>query len=365
MEFIFFLRSKLKTLIRIQLSVTILSILFVFFYLKPWYRSSTTLLVTDQNSNNLISALASSLPIGIGGLGNTDVSKFIAILTTDRVADSVIRKFDLQNVYKTNYYDLAVKEYRSNLGVLDNDDNTILVTFQYENDAKEAAEITQYLYDILYDISVEIERKKASNFSNHIQKYLQEKRNYLKGSEDSLRDLQIANIFTEPVANAEILYTKLLELEKEKLKNEFGLFTLEQSLGPDSREAKTQRERIEYFNQQILNIESESQTDLTLKKLPNLSLTYFRLIRNIEVTSKVVEFLQLQYEQALLDEEKTTVNIQQISKPRISDTKVKPKRLGLLIVINGFSLFALIIFFRILLLYNDNKEIVTKLLHAN
>lgn len=365
MEFLFFLRKKLKHFVRVQVIVLIVSIVFVFFYLKPWYRSSTTLLVTDQSSNNLISALASSLPIGIGGLGNTDVSKFIAILTTDRVADSVIQKFDLQNVYKTNYYDLAVKEYRSNLGVLDNDDNTILVTFQYENDAKKASEITQYLYDLLYEISVEIERKKASNFSNHIQKYLQEKRNYLKSSEDSLRDLQIENVFTEPVANAEILYAKLLELEKEKLKNEFGLFTIEQSLGPTSREAKTQQERIQYFNEQILNIESESQKDLTLKKLPNLSLAYYRLIRNIEVTSKVVEFLQLQYEQALLDEEKTTVNIQQISKPRISDTKVKPKRLGLLIVINGFTFFMLLIYFRLELLYNNNKDIISKLINAN
>jgi len=356
-SFIKYFIKKLKLFFYIELFITVITLVYLIFVIKPWFRSSTTVLITNSNSNSLLGALSSSLPIGLGSFGQSDASKYIATINTDRMADSVIKRYDLKNIYGSDYDDLIIKEFRENLSVIDNDDNTFSITFDYKNSPEKAAEIVQFIYDTMYLIMNSIDRNNAKNYSTHLEGYLMEKRILLSSSEDSLAMLQTKYNFLDPKLNAELLFTSITEIEKEKSLTELALFLVEQTKGKNHFEYGVLLQKKEFLENKLNDLYNNSKDNLiAVSEIPELSKTYYRLYRTIEVTAKVVEYLQLQYEQSVLDENKITINIQQLSKPRVSDTKVKPKRFSFLIMTIFFTTIFLLVYIRVMYLYENNKD---------
>ncbi len=363
-DFLKYLINRLRLILLVEIVTIVITLIILIWFVKPWFRSSTTVILTEEGGNSLVSALASNLPIGLGAFGQSDASKYLAILNSDRVADSVIKKFNLQKVYESEFYDLTVKEYRNNLSFIDNDDKTFSISFDYKDNPERAAEIVQYLYDVLYQITAEVEKKSAKMYSVHLSKYLERKKEELKNAEDSLSLLQKTNNFIEPEVNAELLFNNIIILEKERIQTELNKYVIASTKGKNAIELHALNTRLNYVERQIESLYSSSNraNELTLNQLSDVSLAYYRLYRAIEVNSKVVEFLQLQYEQAILDEQKQTVNIDQLTLPRVPDVKVKPKRLTMLIVSLFLVNAVLLIGLRVDYLMKKNKDKIAELL---
>ena len=65
---------------------------------------------------------------------------------------------------------------------------------------------------------------------------------------------------------------------------------------------------------------------LAFQDLPELGLEYARLYREVELQSKIMEFLLPQYEQARMEETKDIPSLQVIDKPYVALNKAKPQR---------------------------------------
>ena len=71
--------------------------------ITPVYRASAVLFPPSESQGSLgISAILEKLPVGMLGLGESGVSatEFVPILKSQRVAEAIIRRFNLQEAYE-------------------------------------------------------------------------------------------------------------------------------------------------------------------------------------------------------------------------------------------------------------------------
>jgi capsule polysaccharide export protein KpsE/RkpR len=98
-----------------------------------------------------------------------------------------------------------------------------------------------------------------------------------------------------------------------------------------------------------------------LDALPEKGINYFRLLREIEINSKILEFILPFYEQAKIEEKKDIPTLQIIDKAIPPEKKSYPPRTIITLVIT-FGVF-IITFFFILIRENQNWQQSEKFLY--
>jgi len=86
--------------------------------------------------------------------------------------------------------------------------------------------------------------------------------------------------------------------------------------------------------------------------LPESSLQYARLLREVEIQNKILEIILPQYEQAKMEENKNTPSIQIIDHPQVAINKTKPKRAYIVIAATMMAFLLSILF-----IYMDEKTL--------
>ena len=100
---------------------------------------------------------------------------------------------------------------------------------------------------------------------------------------------------------------------------------------------------------------------LAFQDLPDLGLEYARLFREVELQSRIMEFLLPQYEQARMEETKNIPSLQVIDKPYVALNKAKPQR-SLIVV--ATTVMAFIISVLYVLFEYRTRELRKKLKHT-
>src|SRR5262245_48332345 len=72
------------------------------FAAPKWYAATLTVVATQRSQVSIGAALASKLPDGLDPT-TTDVQRILAVLESTSVADKVIEKFKLADVYETEH----------------------------------------------------------------------------------------------------------------------------------------------------------------------------------------------------------------------------------------------------------------------
>ena len=88
---------------------------------------------------------------------------------------------------------------------------------------------------------------------------------------------------------------------------------------------------------------------VSFNSLPSLGLENGRLIREVELQSRIQELLIPQFEQAKLEETKNIPTLQVIDKPKVALNKAKPKRA---LIVIGATLMSILL--SIIFIYTDH-----------
>jgi len=97
----------------------------------------------------------------------------------------------------------------------------------------------------------------------------------------------------------------------------------------------------------------EKKILLAFHDLPDLGLQYARLYREVELQSKIMEFLLPQYEQARMEETKNIPSLQVIDQPYVALNKTKPQR-SLIVIATTVMTFLMSIIY-IIIEYRTRK----------
>jgi capsule polysaccharide export protein KpsE/RkpR len=300
--------------------------------------------------------------LGLNFAGGGEVATYIEYLHTNKMYDRLNEEFGLAEVYKAEYREDVYEEIFENLIVTDNENKTFTISYIYKEDPEKAAEIVDFLYQELDKIALEVDKAEASNFRTYIENYYRDIQNNLNADEDSLARFQTRTGILDLEAQLGVTISGLAELEKERISLEIERNYVENAFQNPSRINEIES-RIKAITDKIEQLKStQNNTFVALDYIPEQGADFLRLRRDILVGEKVSEFLRLQYEQALLDEQKINSNLYLVDPPSVPEKRYKPQRTRILFIVMFFTVLLSLVYIRADLFYKNNKQALKELL---
>jgi len=353
------LLRKWKLLSTTCLLVALVAGIVNFLFLPRWFESTAVIMPPKEDSGfsglGMLLSRIPDLPGGISRIASGMVGfsqsqyDFVVILNSRTVADSLIEKFDLERVYKSDYRFEARKELRSHTKIDFPPEGQVIITVEAKEDSVLARDLAYEYYVQLNNILFDRAVYSASNKRRFLEDRLAETREKLSVLEDSLKSFQeekkiaapmeqprgIIELITLPVKGSLELLA-MLQAEREAKSIELRVKqSLYRSQHPDITLLKKQ---VAELDRAISRVESE---------IPGIALDFSRIYRAVRIQEELFLLLSAQLEETRISEADDTPSAILLDEPVVPEYKSRPKRL-LNILITTAAAFILCSFFVVL-----------------
>jgi tyrosine-protein kinase Etk/Wzc len=345
-----------------------LSVLISLILPKTYIATAT---IAPPSSSGDVSTLQSGLGVS-GGMGNlaammlgvpTSADFYIDILHSRTVADALIDRFKLMEVYHQKYREdtLKVLDNRTEIKKTKGD----LITISVEDkDRKQAADIANAYVEELDKLARQLGTSSAGRMRVFLEKQIDETKRELRIAEDTLRNFQTEHKMVAVDEQTKAMVAGAAELEGQLIAAQTELGILRSFSTENNPRVKLVNAKIAELKKQLNLIEGTAALPqsgklkaipkptqpgtnnsfyIPLSQLPDLGLEFVRLYREVKIQETVFELLTQQYEVARVNEAKDTQTIQIVDTAKVPDKKDKPKR-SLIVLITAVVAFGLAIF---------------------
>jgi uncharacterized protein involved in exopolysaccharide biosynthesis len=349
-EYIAVLARNKRLIVRFVGISILVGIILLFFVLPRWYKAVAVIMPPQQkNALGLLSSITratSSLrTLGLGGSAD-DLSQFQAILGSRRVMEAVVTHFGLKSVYGVESMEKAIKSLEDNVAFSPGKEDVSVEITVFDTDAKRAAEMANYLVDALNAAYLDMSTTEARGNREFLERRYNQNVADLKNAEEDLRNLQqrygiysVSDQIKAAVQTAAVLESqvRLKQIQLDILTNT----TSEDNPGRQSAEIELK----EIKKQLYLMNNGGAYGDASVvfpafKDAPEIGMEYVRRFRDVEIQNKLMELILPLYEQAKIEEQKTTASVVVLDKAVPAERPAKPKRVLNLILIAFVSFIA-------------------------
>lgn len=335
-----------------------------------WRSTATFYVIGDQTS---------SLPFNIDGLsgltaglmGTTNSQNAInavIAMNSRQFSEKVIRHFNLIDYYKITTkdslkaMDSALKMLHTKTMKIGSDPETGLVTVSADTkDKKLSRDIVNYYLQQLdiYNREEKITRGKMNR------EFLEARVNETRAEIDSLllalKDFQQRHNAVDIEAQTSSLIKSYSDIIATKMSTDIELELARKNYAENSPIVLELKDRSEALAKQIKQLEAGKEPLkprylIDIGSLPDLATQYAQLKMNLEIKSKVYEFLYPQYEAAKLEELKDLPTLDILDTPREAGLRVRPKRAVMCIIAFALAVVVSIIIVLIKNALELNKE---------
>jgi len=322
-----------------------LGYLSVYYLIDEKFESTAVVVPYESGKSAGMSSLLkniSGLPIGgLSNLGgsNSNLDFYLTIVYSRSTLTEIIDKFNLRQEYDQKYFADLLKKVIEDITVVNNDDLSVSVAVRNKN-PKKAAEIANYIVDILNKKVLEINTRKTKDNRIFLEKRYNEVVIELKAAEDKLEAYQKKNGVFEAEQQVKASVTAFADLEMELARKQVEYETAEKVLGETTPSVKNLKDALVALEKKVNEIKSGKNGKsvlIPMGSLPTKAIEYFRLYRDVKINAEMIEFLLPVYEQAKFDEQKDIPVILTIDKAVPSDKKVYPPRMVYAILISLFA----------------------------
>ncbi len=333
-----------------------LGAIIISFVLPVQFTATATILPPNNQMDIMMGLMSSSISSNLGGFsglsgllggGTTASDLFAAILESGRITGTVIQKYDLKKVFKVKTMYDAGKMLAKITRIRVSPEGIVSVSVTWR-DKNLAADIANSYIEELDKFNRETAMTTGKKYRIFVEQRLNETKDSLNKAEEALRkfqeqhrtvalDIEIENaIATIAKLKSEII---LREVQKGAVASAGGLNNpYVANIEKELRELKTQLAKIEFGSQDTTRKEFGAGFSVPFVKLPELSLEYARLLRDVKVQEAVYELLTQQYEQAKIMEVKDTPTVQILDRASPPEKKSAPKRSRIIILWAVFGL---------------------------
>ena len=334
-----------KTILRFAVTVAVLTALIVFFVLKPTYTAQAVFLPPQSAPGSAMTQLAGQLgsfgALGaLGGLKNpADV--YIGILGSRTIADSLIKRFDLQRVYKTKRLSDTEKVLKGSSKFVAGKDSLITISVE-DKDPNLAASLANGYLEALYEQNGSLALTESAQRRVFFEQQLAHEKNALADAEVELKRTQEQTGLIAPIGQAQVEIEAIQRLQAEITSRQVEFRVLQQSSTEQNPAMIRERAEIEELQEHLRKLENDStkrtpgNVQAPTSKVPELALEYIRKQREVKYHETLFELLARQYETARLDESREAPLLQVVDKAIVPDKKSGPHRTLLVMA----SLFA-------------------------
>mgnify|MGYP000050005307 FL=1 len=356
--------------------------LIVSLLLPKWYASKAVVLSSGAGQFNFLSSI-SPIPVADFGLStiNEDINNFIAILQSRTVKEYMVNKFNLVDRYKQRDIEFAMEAFEEKMELEVTEEGTLEISI-IDKDPKVAKQMVSEALFMLDQINQNIGMEAGKYNREFLEKRLNQNKHDLEKAEFALKIFQektgiidlVAQLSSTMQMSAQAynsifeaytgLYIKKIETETELAvakttlsNNNPTIMQLEKLLNEQIFQLDQLMIKLDEKLQYLLSNITPAQVDavpkiefsVSFNSLPSLGLENGRLIREVELQSKIQELLIPQFEQAKLEETKNIPTLQVIDKPKVAINKAKPKRA---LIVIGATLMSILV--SIIFIYTDH-----------
>ena len=334
------------------------------------YEAHTKILPPSENAAGLgLSSLLSNIPMGGLGMGamSGELFQFISILNSRTIMESAAEKFNLVERYKQENMEETVRILRENVSEDINDDGTLSVSCKVrtkwipgQENIREAQlismEMTNFFIQKMDSINKHLKIKSAKSYRIKKKKRYQENVNELRKAENELKQFQETHGTIALEQQTQATIAAAAEIKSQIIAKQIELDALGQNIGPSNLQLQKIKNQVQSLQNTLDDFYSkQDQLFISLGDAPDLQIKYGRLMREMMLQQKIMEFLLPQYEQAKLQEAKDTPTVQVLDEAVRPIKRSKPKR-SLFVIFWAFLSVLLSVFLVLTIEYVDNQK---------
>ena len=321
----------------------------VAFILKPTY-TATALILPPQQEQSSTSSLLGSLMLlggsgGAGGLLKSPGEMYVGILKSNAIADELIKKFNLEKIYKTKTLDDTRIELEKHAEFESKKDGLIHISVK-DHSPKRASDLANGFIDALYRMNSTLALTDAAQRRLFFQKEVDEERQALNKAEDALAATQTKTGMIQLTGQADLLLSTMAEIQARITLDQVtleGLLTSATNENPDVLRLKreiaglrTQLNKLQHSQRKL----TPGDTQVPASRIPEIAVEYTRRLRDVKYHETLFDLLSKQYEAARIDEAKSAPLIQVVDQATPPEKRSGPPRV---LIILGAGIFGFLL----------------------
>lgn len=314
--------------------------------MPPQQTPSSAVLFMNQLTNSGASsgagALAAAAGMGLGlGIKNPN-DIFLGLLKSRPIADAIVRKFNLLEVYRSRDMTAARKKLENNTDIASEKSGFISVSVT-DRDKKRAADIANEYTAQLRVLTKSIAVTEASQRRLFYEGQLKEAKEALIGAEMNFQQVQQSKGMVQLDAQAKAMIEGLTALRAKVAAKEVEVEALRSYSTDRNPELQLAESELSSLRAEVERLEQSSHssgfTDLGMKDVPSAGLDYLSAQHEVLYRQTLFDLLIKQYDAAKLDESKEAAVIQVVEPAIEPDRRSAPKRLLILLLATVLGLF--------------------------
>ena len=313
-------------------------------FLIPVEYTAEAVILTPQQAQSSLSAMAQlagggaalpglSLLTGLGLRNPSDL--YVGILESRTIADAIIARFHLKQVYRERYLQRTRKRLARNTTIKASKDTLIHIQVD-DRDPKRAAQIANAYVEELASRNSTVALTEASQRRLFFEQQVGREKQLLAKAEVALRNTEQVTGLVVPSGQAEALVRSTAQLKAEILTREAQVAGMRTYISDDNPRLQTLERELAALRSELDNMEKGEHIadtpEIAVGKLPQAGLEYLRKYRDVKYHESLYEALAKQYEAARLDEAKAAPLIQVIDTAVVPERKSWPPRLLIILV---------------------------------
>jgi tyrosine-protein kinase Etk/Wzc len=322
--------------------------------IAPVYRAHAVVYPPKEAQESFgLSALLGNLPMGLLGVGESAVSasEFVPILQSERVAETIIKTYDLKNRYLAETREELMLMVADKLAVELSREQFLTVSYEAETPERSAKITNSFVLEL--DAALQERRREQSGeLRDYLEKRLARAEREMVEAELAYNGFQKANMALDletqaktQIESAATLYITLAELQiKREVMSRVVKPDHPQLTSLDIEIAATVEtvDRILMGKPPTADGKSPEPEALSIfipfPKLPALGLQALQLMRDVEIRNAMYQFVLQEYEKSRFEEEKETSLVVVLDRAIPPDFRSSPRRALMVVVAAGLSL---------------------------
>jgi tyrosine-protein kinase Etk/Wzc len=307
--------------------------------LAPQTSSTSLSMILGQLGGGASNSLTSILPEGIDSGFRTPGETYIGILSSRSVADDLISKFKLVQLYHCKTLVDTRKKLARHTRIEITKGSLIRIVVD-DHSAQRAADMANYYVDVLYHINEHLALTQASQRRVFLENQVMTESDALAKAEIEFKQAQEATGVIQLSGQAELTLRTIAQLRGELVSRELQLQQLRTVATENNETVSNLETSIAAIRNQLEKAEKGgSDSDiadyfLPAGRVPTAELEYIRKVRQLKYHEALYEMLSKQYQVARLDEAKSPPLIQVVDRAIVLDKRSWPPR-TLLVLLSG------------------------------
>jgi tyrosine-protein kinase Etk/Wzc len=301
------------------------------------YRSQATIMPPqqEQSSSALLSqlgALTAFSAVGSNlGLKNP-ADLYVAILQTNLVADNMVDRFHLMDVYKIPDRDGAAGMLRKRSKFEAGKDGLMQIIVE-DKDPQRAATLANGYADELFNQNNRLAIGSASQRRLFFEQQLAQEKDHLADAEVAMKQTQQSTGVLQLSGQAQNIIGQEANIQANITSREVQLGALLSSSTEQNPEVVRLRTELTGLREQLQQLQKGTGgAMLSQHEFPAAGLAYIRKERDVQYHQTLYDLLARQLEAARIDEAKATPTVQMVDPPQVPRVRSWPKPLVFILV---------------------------------